>query len=93
MGGCFLLTVSVVFQFWSNPEAMYKFPKCTQLTQCVSEIVNPSIETIPRVIVGVHTRTLTALVMLATTVPKGIKMAIFVRVDNVVIKLQDNCKF
>ena len=32
--------------------------------------------------------------MLATTVPKGIKLEVFVRVDNVVvIKLQDNCKF
>ena len=32
--------------------------------------------------------------MLATTVPKGIKLEDFVRVDNVVIiKLQDNCKF
>ena len=32
--------------------------------------------------------------MLATTVTKGIKLDVFVRVDNVqVIKLQDNCKF
>ena len=32
--------------------------------------------------------------MLTTTVPKGIKLEVFVHVDNVVvIKLQDNCKF
>ena len=32
--------------------------------------------------------------MLTTSVPKGIKLEAFARVDNVVvIKLQDNCKF
>ena len=43
---------------------------------------------------GVHTRTLNFEVILTTTVPKGIKPGVFVRVDNVaVIKLEDNCKF
>ena len=40
---------------------------------------------------GVHTRTLNFEVILTTTVPKGIKPGVFVRVDNVaVIKLEDN---
>ena len=30
--------------------------------------------------------------MLTTTVPSGIKLGVFVRIDNVVIKLQDNCE-
>ena len=39
---------------------------------------------------GVHTKTLNFEVMLATTVPKGIKLEVFVRVDNVaVIKLEE----
>ena len=47
-----------------------------------------------RTLVGVHTRTLNFEVILTTTVPKGIKPGVFVRVDNgAVIKLEVNCKF
>ena len=46
------------------------------------------------IISGVHMRTLNFEIILTTTVPKGIKPGVFVRVDNVaVIKLEDNCKF
>ena len=43
------LFFTIVLKFWSKPEAMYKFPKCTQYNQCVSENsnVNPSIEISP----------------------------------------------
>ena len=50
--------------------------------------------TVDHTISRAHRRTLNFEVMLATIVPKGIKLEVFVRVDNVVvINLQDNCKF